>query len=325
MLTRSNTAALVTAALGLLLPAGAGAQPRPVASAQVSATLGEYQPAHHAWAVVVDWRVDCVGGNRFAWTVYLRGRPNGEYVTSNGLSPVGIGRRVLLLPARGRSYEVVPEITARCFAATGDASSEYVTAYGAALAIPPEPGGAGEGGVGDDYLDPDGDFDHRRRGGDGNGHGGYGGGGTTVRLPARCENAIAGSSTDDVLNGTRGPDTLLGFDGSDRIYGLAGADCLLGHRGTDLLSGGGGPDIADGGSGGDLLAGGRGNDTLRGGPGSDRLRGNGGQNRLYGGGGNDRLDARNGRRDLVNCGRGRADVAQVDAADRLVGCELRAP
>jgi RTX calcium-binding nonapeptide repeat (4 copies) len=259
------------AALGLLLviPSVAGAQ-RPVASAQISATLGTYRPADDTWTVVLDWQVDCVGGNRFAWTIYLREKPNGEYVTSTGLSPTGIDRRAVLVPARGRSYDVTPEITARCFAATGSASSEYVTAYGAALTIPP------------------------RRVDD-------------TTLPSGCENAIAGTYKDNVLNGTRGRDTLLGYDGSDRLYGLGGADCLLGHRGADFL------------------AGGRGNDALRGGVGRDTLRGNGGRNRLYGGEGNDRLDARNGRRDLVNCGAGRADVARVDAADRVRGCERRAP
>jgi hypothetical protein len=249
--------------------------------------------------------VDCVGGNRFAWTVYLRGRPNGEYVTSNGLSPTGIGRRVLLLPARGRSYEVVPEITARCFAATGDASSEYVTAYGAALTIPPEPGDVGEGGVGDDYLDSDGDFDHRRRGGDGNGHGGYGGGGTSAVLSSACVRAIPGTIGDDVLNGTALADTLLGFAGDDRVRGRGGRDCMLGHAGRDVLVGGPGGDVIDGGFGRDVL------------------RAGGGRNRLHGGPGNDALNAVNGRRDFVSCGRGRRDVARVDPVDVVRGCELR--
>ena len=294
---------MLAGALVLAIPSAAGAQ-RPVASAQVSATLGKYQPAHHAWAVVVEWRVDCAGGNRFAWTVYLRGRPNGEYVTSNGFSSDGTGRRVLLLPARGRSYEVVPEITARCFSADGDASSEYVTAYGAALTIPPEPA-IGEGGVGDDYLHPDGDFDHRRRGGDGNGHGGYGGGGTTVRLTSACVRAVPGTTGDDVLDGTAQADTLLGFGGDDRVHGRGGRDCILGHAGRDVLSGGPGGDVIDGGFGRDVL------------------RAGGGRNRLHGGPGNDVLNALNGRRDFVSCGRGRRDVARVDRVDVVRGCELR--
>ena len=295
--------ALVCLVLLLSVASPAGAQPRPVASAQVSATLGKYQPAHHAWAVVVEWRVTCAGGSRFAWTVYLRGRPNGEYVTSNGFSSVGTGRRVLLLPARERSYEVVPEITARCFTESGDVSSEYVTAYGAPLTIPPEP--AGDGGVGDDYLHPDGDFDHRRRGGDGNGHGGYGGGGTTVPLTSVCVHAVAGTTGDDVLNGTELADTLLGFGGDDRVRGRGGRDCILGHAGRDVLSGGAGGDVIDGGFGRDVL------------------RAGGGRNRLHGGAGNDVLDAVNGRRDIVNCGPGRRDVSRADAVDVVMRCERR--
>ena len=263
-------ATLAALALVLVAPSAASAQ-RPVARAQITATLGDYRPADDAWTVVLDWRVDCVGGNRFAWTIYLRGKPNGEYVTSNGLSPTGVDRRSVRVQARALAYDVTPEITARCLAPTGSTSSEYVTAYGAALTIPARPDGAG---------------------------------GTT--LPAGCENPIAGSYKDNVLNGTGRADTLLGYDGGDRLYGLAGADCLFGHGGADLL------------------AGGRGNDTLRGGPGRDRLRDNAGRNRLYGGEGSDRLYARNGRRDLVDCGRGRADIARVDAADRVRGCEQTA-
>jgi Ca2+-binding RTX toxin-like protein len=297
-----------------------------VASAEITATLGEYRPNLEDWEVRVRWNLGCSGGDAYAWTVFLRGKPAGELIDSRGENPSSSGSRLVLVQALDRPYEVFPEIHARCFG-PGGASSDVVVVAGGTVTIPPrsagEQGGGGDG-TGVDFLDENGDFDHRRRGGDGNGHGGYGGGGTTVRLPERCENAIAGSSNNDVLNGTRGTDTMLGFDGSDRVWGLGDADCLLGHRGTDLLSGGGGPDIADGGSSGDFIAGGRGDDTLRGGPGRDRLRANGGRNRLFGGGGNDRLDARNGRGDLVNCGRGRRDVAQVDPADRVRGCELRA-
>jgi hypothetical protein len=41
---------------------------------------------------------------------------------------------------------------------------------------------------------------------------------------------------------------------------------------------------------------------------------------LLGGAGNDVINARDGQRDLVNCGSG-VDTAVVDKLDRVVGCE----
>jgi Ca2+-binding RTX toxin-like protein len=60
-----------------------------------------------------------------------------------------------------------------------------------------------------------------------------------------------------------------------------------------------------------VLFGGIGNDVLYGGAGSDRL---------YGGPGNDTLRARDGQRDVVDCGPGR-DIAYVDRIDRVSACE----
>jgi len=96
------------------------------------------------------------------------------------------------------------------------------------------------------------------------------------------------------FSGTARADRLTGSSANDVLYGLGGADVLLGRKGNDVLYGG------------------RGNDVLDGGPGADRL---------FGGPGNDTLRARDGRRDLVDCGPGR-DTAVVDRIDRVSGCEL---
>ena len=87
-----------------------------------------------------------------------------------------------------------------------------------------------------------------------------------------------------------------------RFRGTARADRLVGTPFKDFLHGLGG------------------NDVLRGDAGDDLVDGGTGANRLYGGPGDDVLRARNARRDLVNCGRGR-DTAAVDRIDRVVGCE----
>jgi peptidoglycan/xylan/chitin deacetylase (PgdA/CDA1 family) len=86
------------------------------------------------------------------------------------------------------------------------------------------------------------------------------------------------------------------------------ADSLLGTPQADRLSGGGGRD---------LLVGGAGADSLFGGPGGDRLNGGPGRDRLFGGAGDDVILARDGAVDRVDCGPGTADVAIVDATDRV--------
>jgi RTX calcium-binding nonapeptide repeat (4 copies) len=102
--------------------------------------------------------------------------------------------------------------------------------------------------------------------------------------PCSPHNRLVGYSTDDELIGTIGGDILLGLAGDDVLVGAEGADCLLGQGGAD---------------------------RLRGGPGRDRLKG---------GKGDDVLRARDGARDLVNCGKG-DDRAKLDRFDRPRGCE----
>jgi hypothetical protein len=102
--------------------------------------------------------------------------------------------------------------------------------------------------------------------------------------PVQSPNTRSGTAGPDRLSGTAAGDTLYGLDGNDVLFGLAGNDVLFGGRGNDILVGGLGRD------------------------------------RLFGGPGNDTLRARDGLRDVVDCGPGR-DTAIVDRTDRVSGCE----
>ena len=85
--------------------------------------------------------------------------------------------------------------------------------------------------------------------------------------------------------------------------GASGADQITTGALDDLLIGDQGNDVLDGAGGNDELQGGDGSDTLRGGPGDDRLR------------------ARDGQKDIVECGDG-TDTAIVDTADQVdAACE----
>jgi hypothetical protein len=86
------------------------------------------------------------------------------------------------------------------------------------------------------------------------------------------------------LVGTPKPDLLRGSKQGDKVFGLGANDRLYGFAGNDLIVGG---------------------------PGKDKM---------YGGTGNDRLEARDGQRDLVDCGPGN-DTAVVDSIDQVVSCE----
>jgi Ca2+-binding RTX toxin-like protein len=62
-------------------------------------------------------------------------------------------------------------------------------------------------------------------------------------------------------------------------------------------------------------------DQINGRAGNDRIIGRGGNDCLYGGSGADQIFARDGRRDVVDCGSGR-DRVYADRVDRLRGCEI---
>jgi hypothetical protein len=99
--------------------------------------------------------------------------------------------------------------------------------------------------------------------------------------------------------------TIVGTQSSDVIRGTRGRDVICALGGNDTVLGGGGADVIYGGPGADILHGGAGKDVLRGGPGNDTIR------------------ARDGRRDVVDGGRGN-DLAIVDRnLDRLVAIERR--
>jgi Ca2+-binding RTX toxin-like protein len=132
----------------------------------------------------------------------------------------------------------------------------------------------------------------------------------------------------DLLNGTPGIDRICGLGGNDTINGLGANDTLFGDAcGKKSKPGAGaaavedGSDTLNGGAGNDVLFGAGGKDTLKGGKGNDKLTGGRGVNRYDGGPGNDILNARNGKRETVNCGAGKKDRATVDKRDNVKGCE----
>ena len=55
--------------------------------------------------------------------------------------------------------------------------------------------------------------------------------------------------------------------------------------------------------------------------GADVIHGDNGADRLYGGKGNDRIYSAGRVRDVVNCGLGNRDWAEVNPSDTVVGCE----
>ena len=161
-------------------------------------------------------------------------------------------------------------------------------------------------------------------------------GNDTINGTARND-IICGLGGNDTLNGRGGNDTLwgdacndrakplfgaqTGTDGKDRLSGGAGNDSLFGAGGNDRLSGGAGKDKLFGGNGNDVLDGGAGRDSLDGGRGNDKLVGGKDANKYKAGAGNDNVNAKNGKKETVDCGAGRKDKATVDRADTVRGCE----
>jgi hypothetical protein len=128
---------------------------------------------------------------------------------------------------------------------------------------------------------------------------------------------VVGGAKNDKLRGTPGADRICGLLGNDTIFGGAGDDTLFGDACDKRAKRIPRAPV----DGNDRLFGAGGNDVLYGAGGDDRLDGGDGTDRLYGGTGDDRLDARDRKRDLVDCGSGRKDSAVVDRADRVSGCE----
>jgi Ca2+-binding RTX toxin-like protein len=144
-----------------------------------------------------------------------------------------------------------------------------------------------------------------------------------------CANPSFGGRDDDVLFGSSFGDRMFGRQGRDLLRGRAGNDCLYGGEGADVLDGDGGDDTLSGGDGRDRLFGGSGNDRVLGGAKGDELHGDAGtdqifpgtgRDRVWGGAGNDTISARDGSRDVIDCGAG-LDRITADRRDRLRGCE----
>jgi Ca2+-binding RTX toxin-like protein len=140
----------------------------------------------------------------------------------------------------------------------------------------------------------------------------------------------------DKIKGTSAGETICGLLGNDVIKALGGNDVVFGDKcnvqaktagakaasgGNDTVHGGAGNDKIYGAAGADKLTGGSGNDTLVGGAGNDKLDGGSGVNSYNGGPGNDTINARNGKRETIDCGPGKKDSATVDKADTVRGCE----
>jgi Domain of unknown function DUF11/RTX calcium-binding nonapeptide repeat (4 copies) len=150
-----------------------------------------------------------------------------------------------------------------------------------------------------------------------------------VLVAPACVNASFGGRDDDVLVGSTFGDRLFGRQGRDLLRGGAGNDCLYGGDGNDVLDGDGGDDTLSGGDGRDRLFGGSGNDRVLGGAKADELHGDtgadqlfpgSGRDRVWGGPGNDTISARDGSRDVIDCGAG-LDRVTADRRDHLRGCE----
>ncbi len=131
------------------------------------------------------------------------------------------------------------------------------------------------------------------------------------------DDRVVGNTGNDSMLGGSGKDNLLGGLGNDRLHGQGSTDRIAGSRGRDRINGGSSGDLISAGSSGDRVAGDQGNDRINGNSGNDVLKGNSGHDRITGltgadriagGSGNDRINSRDGRRDRVDCGRGRDRV-----------------
>jgi hypothetical protein len=98
-------------------------------------------------------------------------------------------------------------------------------------------------------------------------------------------------------NGTKAVDIMSGTPGKDRMHGFQRGDEMSGLASRDKLSGG---------------------------PGADTITPGAGRDRVFAGRGNDTIDARDGRRDVLVCGKGERDVVKADEVDAIGNtCEVK--
>jgi Ca2+-binding RTX toxin-like protein len=147
--------------------------------------------------------------------------------------------------------------------------------------------------------------------------------------PGRGDNRYQGASETATYawtlagsGGARCGNLLRGRPGGDRLVGTGLGDRILGRSGTDAISARAGSDCVRSGAGADRTHGGRGRDRLHGGQGADILDGGPGEDVLSSGAGNDLIRSRDGRPDVVNCGRGHRDRVLADQRDDVRHCEI---
>ncbi len=121
---------------------------------------------------------------------------------------------------------------------------------------------------------------------------------------------VAGTVHDDVFAGSEAPENFEGDGGADEIHGAGGNDDLYGGSGDDRVFGDAGNDRVQGASG---------SDSVTGGPGLDQIYGDIASCSVFCTFDPDTLFARDGERDVVDCGAG-ADTAQVDQLDVVAFC-----
>jgi Ca2+-binding RTX toxin-like protein len=121
------------------------------------------------------------------------------------------------------------------------------------------------------------------------------------------------------IDGTNGNDVFHGSAGGDRFLGGGGNDEIHGGDGADDLDGEGGDDRVYGDAGNDKVQGSYDSDVVDGGPGGDQIYGDIAGCSVFCNADPDQLFARDGERDVVDCGSG-ADTAQVDTLDVVAFC-----
>ena len=138
---------------------------------------------------------------------------------------------------------------------------------------------------------------------------------------------IFGTSSPEEIRALAGDDFILPNNGNDVIYGDEGNDTVMALYGNDTIYGG--PD-----GDGSAIGTSSGYSNLEGEEDSDIVYGGGGNDYIdaaandkpgafsttapvdssYGGGGNDRIYAADGNMDIINCGKGKRDVAFIDVS-----------
>jgi RTX calcium-binding nonapeptide repeat (4 copies) len=292
---RLSTLLLCVASAALALPASSQAD-HIKTTGTVSAQVTERRNSD-LWIVEIHWTASCQGAAPgTAWyngDLYMIDVDTAEriyvggVVNTSGQQAISETREwsVESLP---RSRRFIPELTIGCYENFPLHGGPDVVVTGNEVVIPPSFGTGG-------------------RGGGGNGGSGKRGSGqidpTEPLVTGGCVKAVLGTNAVDILKGGDEGDVIVGFAAKDRLRGFAGHDCLIGGTGDDQLEGE------------------RGSDRLTGGGGLDVLIDKHGINAFDAGSGNDYVDARNRKRERVNCGPG-FDRARVDPDDRVRSCEL---